>query len=161
MHNIKILHASKYISNEPEMFSYIISKAYEITKTINCDYKNRSIWYWKKVVPDVVKGTRDVLLAILNNNTVGVSILKKQDAERKICTLFILNEYRNMGVATALLEDSFKFLQTTKPLFTVAEYKLEQFIPIIKKYGWQKTQVLEKGYYNDLSREIVFNGKIS
>jgi hypothetical protein len=51
-------------------------------------------------------------------------------------------------------------LKTNKPLISISENKIQQFSSIIKKYNWKQEQVLEKGYYNKTSREIVFNGKI-
>ena len=48
----------------------------------------------------------------------------------------------------------------SKLIITIADYKLDQFTGIIKKYGWDETQVLDAGYYNDHSREHVFNGAI-
>ena len=69
-------------------------------------------------------------------------------------------ENQKRGIATALVERCFEWLGTTKPLITIADYKLDQFAGIIKKYGWEETQVLDSGYYNDHSREHVFNGTI-
>ena len=40
----------------------------------------------------------------------------------------------------------------------IADYKLDQFAKVIEKYGWTETEVLADGYYNDHSREHVFNG---
>ncbi len=78
----------------------------------------------------------------------------------KISTLYVKPEYRKRGIATVLVEKCFEWLGTTKPLITIADYRLDQFTGIIKKYGWDETQVLDAGYYNDHSREHVFNGAI-
>ena len=161
MTKIEIMRASKYLGEEHRIFSYIVSKAYEITEGSDKDYKNRFLWYWKKVVPDVLRGTRDIFLAIVNNEVAGCAILKKEETEKKICTLLVLDKHRNKGIATLLLEESFKYLGTTKPLITIAEYKVSKFVPIIKKYGWERTEILDKGYYSNLSREFVYNGEIS
>ena len=53
---------------------------------------------------------------------------------------------------------SFEWLETTKPLITIADYKLPQFTSIIQKYDWKETSVLENAYYNNHSQEHVFNG---
>ena len=161
MTKIEILKASKCLGKEHKAFSNIVSKAYEITEETDKDYKKRFSWYWEKVVPGVLNGTRDIFLAEFNGEVAGCAILKKEEGENKICTLFVSDKYRNMGIATRLLEESFKYLETTTPLITIAEYKVKQFSPIIRQYGWRRTQILEKGYYHSLSREFVFNGKIS
>lgn len=161
MSTFKIWKASEYLGKEHKIFSYIVSKAYEITEESDKDYKERFTWYWKKVVPDIIRGTRNIFLAIIDDDIAGCAILKGEETEKKICTLFVLDEYRNNGIATALLEESFKFLGTTTPLITIPEYKVSMFVPIIRKYDWRRTQIIEKGFYSNHSREFVFNGKIS
>ena len=86
--------------------------------------------------------------------------MKRKKDDKKICSIFVIKEQRNKGIATALLEKSFDYLKTNKPLISISENKIQQFSSIIKKYNWKQEQVLEKGYYNKTSREIVFNGKI-
>lgn len=56
-----------------------------------------------------------------------------------------------------MLEYAFKYLETTKPLITIADYKVPLFESLIKKYHWKLIQTMEEGYYNDFSREKVFN----
>ena len=110
MTKIEILKASKCLGKEHKAFSNIVSKAYEITEETDKDYKNRFSWYWEKVVPGVLNGTRDIFLAEFNGEVAGCAILKKEEGENKICTLLVLDKYRNMGIATRLLEESFKYL---------------------------------------------------
>ena len=83
----------------------------------------------------------------------------KDTMESKICTLIVVEKYRKQHVATQLLERTFKYLGTTKPLITIADYKFPMFEHIIKKY-WKLMQTMRKGYYNSFSRELVYNGKL-
>lgn len=53
-----------------------------------------------------------------------------------------------------------KFLETTKPLITLADYKLPMFQSIIKKYGWELTDVIT-GLYNDKTKELCYNGLLT
>lgn len=159
-YEVKILKASNYLERNHKIFSEIISKAYNVTDHICKDYPKHFSWYWEKTVPAVLQGTRDILIATINKKVAGVVFLKKEKSEKKICTIFVLEEYRGCGIATMLLEESFRYLGTTKPLLSIADYKIKQFSAIIKKYGWEQTQILNDGYYNDTSQEIVFNGKI-
>ena len=50
-----------------------------------------------------------------------------------------------------------KWLETTKPFITIADYKLEMFRPIIEKYNWKLTEIVS-GFYNNKSQELCFNG---
>lgn len=59
-----------------------------------------------------------------------------------------------------MVEASMEFLGTTKPLITLADYKLPMFQPIIEKYDWELTEVVS-GLYNDRAKELCFNGKLT
>lgn len=159
--DIKVLKASNFKDTNHKMFSDIISKAYNVTDCICKDYPKHFEWYWGKTVPAVLKGTREIIIVTMNKKIAGVVFLKKEDGECKICTIFVFEKYRRRGIATILLKEAFEYLGTTKPLVSISSYKVEQFYAIIKKYGWRETQILDEGYYNDTSKEIVFNGTIS
>lgn len=79
---------------------------------------------------------------------------------KKICTLYVSNQYRGQNLGTRMVEASMNFLGTTKPLITLADYKLSMFQPIIEKYDWKLTEVVS-GLYNDRSKELCFNGKLT
>ena len=96
----------------------------------------------------------------INNNVAGVAFLKKDDTESKICTFLITEDYHRKNIATKMLERAFSYLGTTKPLITIADYKIPMFEHIIKKYNWELTQTMSEGYYNTTSREMVYNGKL-
>ena len=63
-----------------------------------------------------------------------------------------------MGVGTALLEEAFKFLGTTKPVITMPDYKEKCFRKIIDRYEWEIKQTIDS-YYSD-NKELIFNGYI-
>lgn len=67
---------------------------------------------------------------------------------------------RGLGIGTSIIEESMKWLGTTKPLITLADYKLDMFRPIIEKYDWQLTEIVS-GLYNDRSEELCFNGTLT
>ncbi len=156
---IKLLRASSLISeNKRSTFSTLISECYKKTDFIMPDYPYHFEWYYTKVIPDIFNGSRDIFAAIYEGKVVGVLIAKKDSQEKKICTLWVEKNMRNKHIATLLLESSFRFLETTKPLISIADYKVDLFSGIIAKYDWEVTQKL-KGYYNK-SAEIVFNGTL-
>lgn len=141
-------------------FSKMIAESYVITDWISKDYPDHVDHFYSKYVPGIFDGEREIISCYIGGKIVATAILKKDAEERKISTFFVKSEFRMQGIATELFHKCFDWLETTKPLVTIADYKLEQFAGIIKKYGWEETQVLETGYYNDHSREHVFNGKI-
>ncbi len=141
-------------------FSRLISESYMITDWICKDYPLHCDHFYSKYVPGIFDGEREVISCYVNGEIAATAFLKKDETELKISTLYVKSEYQKQGIATALVERCFGWLGTTKPLITIADYKLDQFSGIIRKYDWEETQVLDAGYYNDHSREHVFNGTI-
>ena len=63
-------------------------------------------------------------------------------------------EYRKKGYSKLLLEDSFEYLKTEKPIITIPEFRLDEFSSIINAYEWEKSSVIN----NYFSKEVEFNG---
>ena len=156
---MRICTLSSLISNH-KLFGKFAQAAYSVTDFICDDYPKHFEWYWSKEIPRVFNGTGEIIVCTIDNNIAGVAFLKKDATESKICTFLVVESYRGKHVSTKMLEYAFKYLGTTKPLISIADYKLPMFEHIIKKYGWELTQTMEKGYYNNTSRELVYNGKL-
>lgn len=139
-------------------FSKVIAESYMITDWICKDYPAHCDHFYSKYVPGIFDGEREVISCYVNEKIAATAFLKKDANERKICTFYVKPDYQKQGIATALIEKCFDWLGTTKPLITIADYKLDQFAGIIKKYDWTEDQILETDYYNSHSREHVFNG---
>ena len=89
----------------------------------------------------------------------AVLILKNTD-EKKICTLRVAEDYRNQGIATALLKVAFKELQCARPIITVSSYHIDEFKSLLEKNGF----VLYKEYIDYYKQGIVeyaFNGPLN
>lgn len=141
-------------------FAKIIIEAYMATEWVCRDYPNHCNHYFSKYIPGVFNGTREIIVCYIVARIAAVAILKKDNEEQKISTLYVNPAYRKCGLGTEILEKSFAWLGTTSPLITIADYKINQFAHYIKKYDWIETQVLPVGYYNNHSREHIFNSKV-
>ena len=157
--NMRIYKLSSLISNH-KLFSKLVCCAYSVTDCICEDYPEHFEWYWTKQIPRLFNGTGEIIICTIDSNVAGVAFLKKDAVESKICTFLVLENYRGKHVASKILKHAFKFLGTTKPIVTIADYKLPMFESIIKKYNWELTQTMGEGYYNSMSRELVYNGKL-
>lgn len=101
---------------------------------------------------------RFIILCSGNNifDIKGVSILKKTDNERKICTLRVSKPYKHQGIGSCLLKESVKILEDTNPLITVSGVHMKEFFPFLKKHGFiLKDKV--KSLYRRGSYEYFFN----
>ncbi len=147
-----------------EEFMELATKIYMITNFICDDYPKHKEWFFTKQLPATINGDERNILFVRNpknyNEIISMSCLKKDDEEQKICTLYVSNKYRGLGIGNAIFEESMRWLGTTKPFATLADYKLEMFKPIINKYDWKLTEVVS-GLYNDRSQELCFNGKLT
>lgn len=133
---------------------------YDMTDFVCADYPKHKSWFYQKHLPATLEENsgRDIVFACdAEENMYGTAFIKKDEEEKKICTLFVREDARGMGVATQLVERSMEILETTKPMITLADYKLPMFEGLIEKYDWERTQEIS-GLYNDRSTEFVYNG---
>ena len=138
----------------------ICNALYGLTDFICDDYPKHKSWFFQKHLPATLteNSGRDIIFAYDKNKYLyGTAFIKKDADEKKICTLFVSPDARGLGVGTALVEKSMEILATTKPMITLADYKLKMFEGLIKKYQWEQTQVVS-GLYNDHAKELVYNG---
>lgn len=147
----------KFILSEMQRknFSKAVDEIYQITDYNHQQYQNYLNWYYGKSIPRVLNGSGEIIFFLDGFMIVGLSILKKDLNERKICTLMIQEQYRKKGFSKLLLESSFDYLETEKPLITIPTHRLDEFQKIITAYEWQETK--KTNQY--LSEEIIFNDK--
>lgn len=160
--NVAKIYTLSSLAKNHKDFGKFATAAYNVTDYICTDYPKHFEWYWGKHIPRVLNGSGEVIIYTVDKVVAGVAFLKKDDSEneKKICTFLVVEGYRGEHIATKLLEHSFSFLGTTKPLITIADYKLNMFQHIIDKYDWELTQEMDTGYYNNTSRELVYNGSL-
>ena len=77
------------------------------------------------------------------------------DGIQLLLSYIIDPEYRKKGYSKLLLEDSFEYLKTDKPVITIPEFRLGEFSSIINAYEWEKSSIID----NYFSKEIEFNGE--
>lgn len=162
---INIESLKKYVRIIPkEDFMELATKIYMITDFICDDYPKYKEWYFTKQLPATINGDERNILFVRNpennNEIISMACLKRDQEEQKICTLYVSDKCRGLGIGKAIVEESMRWLGATKPLITLADYKLEMFKPIINKYGWELTEVIS-GLYNDRFQELCFNGTLT
>lgn len=130
--------------------------AYSFLKPLEREYPNFWNWYFTTVIPGVENGTRKVYFACFNDEIAGVLIVK-DTAEKKICTLRVAPEYRRLGIGTQLMSKAVSVLHTKKPLITVSDEHIKEFMPLLNKFGFSICSMYV-GYYRPEHTEIAFNG---
>ena len=144
-----------------EELMFLATKIYLLTDFICNDYSKYKEWYFNKQLPETINTDKRNILFVRDskNMIISMACLKKDETEQKICTLYVSDKYRGLGIGEAIVEEAIKWLGTTKPLITFADYKLEMFKPIINKYGWELKQRVPNLYKVGV-QELCFNGTL-
>lgn len=161
--NLKFCKISDWLkAGKNKEFARRVAEIYMVTDWLSEYYPDHCDHYFSKYVPGIFDGTREIIICYIDSEIAAVAILKKDSHERKISTIYLKPKYQPSNISNVLLsrllERSFAWLETTQPLMTIADDMLDQFANYIKKYNWVETQILPDGYYNNHSREHVFNG---
>ena len=115
-------------------------------------------WFQNIQIPGIYDGTRNIIVAHINNKIVGFVSLKKT-SEKKICTFYVEKNFRRNKIGTILVEKAISYLEESRPLITIPMNKLNEFIKIGNKYNWQVTDIIEN-LYRINNPEVIVNGII-
>lgn len=141
-------------------YDQITKEIYDMSKFLNEIYPGYEKWFYEKQLKGCNSELRNILFVKNEEGkVVGFTCLKKYENEKKICTIFVDEEYRRNGIGTLLFEESMKFLGTSKPLITFPEDRAEMFKSFISKYNWKLTDVIEDVYKLGV-KEFCYNGKL-
>ena len=134
-------------------FSRAANEIYLLTDYNKLQYPEYFKWYYHTNIPRILDGEGEAIFYLDGFQIVGLSMLKRTADESKICTFLIDEEYRKKGYSKMILEDSYDYLGTEKPLITIPEKRLDEFSKIIEAYGWVPTETTDEYY----SPEVIFN----
>ena len=134
-------------------FSRAANEIYLLTDYNKLQYPEYYKWYYQTNIPRILDGEGEAIFYLDGFQIVGLSMLKRTEDESKICTFLIDEEYRKKGYSKMILEDSYDYLGTERPLITIPEKRLDEFSKIIEAYGWVPTETTDEYY----SPEVIFN----
>ncbi len=137
-------------------FSRAINEIYERTDYNTKQYREYYKWFFQKSIPRVLDGSGDILFVMEGFRIIALANLKNTPEEKKICTLLVEEEFRKKGLGTKLLIESFGILNTSKPVITIEENKIKEYMSFINEFNWKETSSTNI-YTNN---EIIFNAKI-
>jgi ribosomal protein S18 acetylase RimI-like enzyme len=148
------------ISNEiesPADFDFYFDSIYETIAQLKEDYPEFYSWYYTKVRDGILNGNREIIFSVAQDRIAGVAILKKDQKEKKICTLRVFTQFQHNGIGKKLVLESFDFLNTYKPLITVSSDRDYQFQRLFNYFGFRKSLELPN-YYSYGKKEFSYNG---
>ena len=133
-------------------FSKAVLAIYLQTSYNHDQYPEYLKWFYTVNLPRILKEEGDIIFYLDGLEIVSLSTLKNTD-EKKICTLLVNEDYQKKGYSKQILEDSFEYLGTDKPLITIPTKRLKEFSKIIDAYHWHETSKTNEYY----SEEVIFN----
>lgn len=122
-------------------------------------YPGFSVWYWSKVLPGLLRGTRHILRQGTLDRPSGIAILKRDVDENKICTLWVANADRGRGVGRELIEEAISWMGDEHPLFTVPAERYEEFRPLMERLRFKETARLQSVYRPGVV-EHIYNSRL-
>lgn len=138
----------------------------EVLSFLRQDYPDFRRWYNNMILPGLTDGSRLIYTATDPDGSgqlAGAMILKDTPAEKKICTLCVLDEYKGHGIGTQFVKLAAQRLGTQTPLITVSSRHLEEFEAFFAQFSPCGRIHFTPGssyedYYRDGMTEYTFNG---
>lgn len=115
-------------------------------------------WYWNKVLPGLSAGTRKILRDGPLSAPRALAIVKREQDEAKICTVWIAPSGRGQGNGLRLMSEAIDWLQVDKPLITIPAERYDQFLPLMTRLRFEETARITSLYRAGVI-EHIFNGR--
>jgi hypothetical protein len=131
-------------------------EALKFLRPLSNDYPGFELWYRNKVVPGLRTGARILVPLERSGSLVGVGIAKRDEDERKICTVRIAPSYFGRGLGLKLFDSLLGWLDTDQPHLTVSEQKLPAFERIFDYYRFKITSSRLGRYIPNIT-EFAYN----
>lgn len=114
-------------------------------------------------MPDLNTGKRLLKTIVINDEIVGLSIVKRTKNSAKLCTLKVRDKYRGFGVGHKLLKSTLNdlFHKNCKNVhFTISEEILNQCNSFFTDYGFRLSN-WKKNYYVKGRDELIFSASVN
>ena len=142
-----------------EFIEKLLQEVLILSLQVKDDYPDYKEWYQTIQVPGIYDGTRNIIIAHINDRIVGFVSLKKLSTEKKICTFYVEKSFRRNQIGSLLAQKAVDYLEEERPLITIPMDKLGEFTRIAEKYNWEISDIKEN-LYRTGTPEVIVNGEI-
>jgi len=136
-----------------------LEQVYAVVRGIDIFYPGFHSWFFQKVAPGLSIGERAIFVAQGDLGIRGVAIAKRCSDERKLSTIWVADNSRCYGIASALAAAALEWLETNSPLFSIPEERMCDFQGLLNRWNCSVTE-RQVGYYRPGKTEFVFNGRL-
>lgn len=127
---------------------------WKFIKPLDCYYPNISDWF-KKAIQEIYNFDRYILIAVKDDQIVGVAIFKKTKEEEKISLLKIREGYRNQGIGSELIHWIVDIYRVQNPIITISEEVVYDVKPFLEKHNFYLEDVINDLYRKN-TKEYIF-----
>lgn len=112
-------------------------------------YPNFEVWLNFTFRRNLTSGKRKIVTAYYGSELAGVALLKSDLAERKICTFYISEPFRGLGIGQKLLDIAIDTLNGSDSFITVSEERNGELSPLLYSKGFRLIDTVPKLYRPD------------
>ncbi|NBA84044.1 GNAT family N-acetyltransferase [Pseudomonas putida] len=112
-------------------------------------------WLYFTFRAGMINNQRKIIVAHQNGEVAGLSLLKNTVEEKKICTFYVLPEFRGYGLGGDLMSKSLQILDRNGIEITVSEERHEELSPLLSSSGFTLVSV-KSDYYRNGKDEIFY-----
>ena len=150
----------KYSLLPPEEKILYYSRIKRFVKRLSWEYPKFWAWYEGLFFSNAeLKCNREIIICESHFQLAGISILKRDLDEKKICTFRVDKNFQKQGIGTKLMQLSFEWLDCDTPLITVQRGKVHEFQKLFDYYNFQMEEQ-HRNYYHLFSTEVAYNGTL-
>jgi ribosomal protein S18 acetylase RimI-like enzyme len=118
---------------------------------VSAYYPEFKSWLYFTFRAGIYVGERKILVAHSDGDIAGLALLKNSISEKKICTFYVLPEYRDDGVGRSLMHKSLQTLGHNDIGISVSEERHSELSPLLRSCGFSLDSVLPGRYRNEKS----------
>lgn len=112
-------------------------------------YPNFDAWLNFTFRRSLTSGKRKIVTAYYGSELAGIALLKSDLSERKICTFYISESFRELGIGQKLLDVAIDTLDSSDSFITVSEERDSGLSPLLRSKGFKLVSSVPKLYRPD------------
>ncbi|MBA6232187.1 MULTISPECIES: GNAT family N-acetyltransferase [unclassified Colwellia] len=117
-------------------------------------YPNFNAWLNFKFRRNLCSGERNIVLATDGDNVLGLSLLKTNKDENKICTFYVPKQYRCMNIGNELMIKSLSILDNQSSFITVADERHSELKPFLLSHDFKLEKSVDSLYRDNIKEHF-------
>lgn len=108
----------------------------QVLSSVSPNYPGFEAWLNFTFLKNIPTGERKILVSHSEGFLTGLALLKDSEIEKKICTFFVLPDFRGSGVGSELMRQSLRYFGDTQVDITVSETRIHELRGLLNTSGF-------------------------